>query len=56
MAAATVPQVTPADLGVELRTHLTIQSVSEPPKRAAGIMVESVDELVDKLKNVAKVI
>merc|ERR1712196_221575 len=40
-------KVTPADLGVELRTHLTIQSVSEPPKRAAGIMVESVDELVD---------
>jgi electron transfer flavoprotein beta subunit len=49
-------KVTPADLGVELRTHLTIQSVAEPPKRAAGIMVESVDELVDKLKNVAKVI
>lgn len=46
----------PADLGVELRSHLTIQSVVEPPKRAAGVMVESVDELVEKLRNEAKVI
>ena len=31
-------------------------SVEEPPKRKAGIMVGSVDELVDKLKNEAKCI
>jgi len=49
-------KMTPADLGVELKTHLTITNVTEPPKRAAGIKVESVDELVDKLKNEAKVI
>jgi electron transfer flavoprotein beta subunit len=30
--------------------------VSPPPERAAGIMVESIDQLVDKLKNEAKVI
>jgi len=46
----------PDDLGVELRTHQKIVSVAEPPKRAAGILVESVDELVDKLRNEAKVI
>ena len=49
-------KVKPDDLGVELRTHLTTQSVAEPPKRAAGIMVESVDELLEKLRNEAKVI
>jgi electron transfer flavoprotein beta subunit len=30
--------------------------VSEPPKRSAGIVVKSVEELVSKLKNEAKVI
>ena len=49
-------KVTPKDLGVELKSHLTIKSVSEPPKRKAGIKVETVDDLVDKLKNEAKVI
>jgi len=33
-----------------------VTNVSEPPKRHAGIMVESIDELVDKLRNEAKVI
>ena len=36
------------------RTELL--SVELPPSRDAGIIVESVDELVDKLKNEAKVI
>jgi electron transfer flavoprotein beta subunit len=31
-------------------------SVELPPSRDAGIIVESVDELVEKLKNEAKVI
>jgi electron transfer flavoprotein beta subunit len=44
----------PEDLGVEIKQHLTVQSVSEPPKREAGIKVETVDDLVDKLKNEAK--
>jgi electron transfer flavoprotein beta subunit len=49
-------KVTPADLGVELKEHYKVTSVVEPPKRAAGVMVGSVDELIDKLRNEAKVI
>jgi electron transfer flavoprotein beta subunit len=47
---------TPADLGVELTSHVVQLSVSPPPERAAGIKVEDVAQLVDKLKNEAKVI
>ena len=45
-----------ADTGVDTTRRTTITNVSPPPERAAGIMVESVAELVDKLKNEAKVI
>ncbi len=48
--------VSPADLGVDLASHLTLLKVEPPPERSAGIKVESVDELIDKLKNEAKVI
>ena len=47
---------TPADLGVELMSHVIQLSVAPPPERAAGIKVEDVAQLVDKLKNEAKVI
>ncbi len=47
---------TPADLGVELKAGVKIVKVAPPPEREAGIKVESVAELVDKLKNEAKVI
>jgi electron transfer flavoprotein beta subunit len=47
---------TPADLGVEPKAHLTTLKVEPPAVRAAGIIVASVEELVDKLKNEAKVI
>ncbi|MBV1786675.1 electron transfer flavoprotein subunit beta/FixA family protein [Marinobacterium sp. D7] len=47
---------TPADLGVELRDHTRLLKVETPPVRQAGIKVASVDELVEKLKNEAKVI
>ena len=47
---------TPADLGVEVTTHLTQVKVEPPAERQAGIKVEDVDQLVDKLKNEAKVI
>ncbi len=43
-------------LGVEVRTHVEVLGVAPPPVRKAGIKVESVAELVDKLKNEAKVI
>ncbi len=45
-----------SELGVDIAPRLTVVSVSEPPKREAGIVVEDVSQLVDKLKNVAKVI
>ncbi len=44
------------ELGVEDREHIEILSVVPPPQREAGIKVESVEELVDKLRNEAKVI
>jgi electron transfer flavoprotein beta subunit len=47
---------TPADLGVELKAHTRVLKVMPPTERQAGIRVNSVDELVDKLKNEAKVI
>ncbi|MET4162054.1 electron transfer flavoprotein beta subunit [Marinobacterium sp. MBR-111] len=47
---------TPADLGVELKAHTHLLKVTPPAERQAGIRVSSVDELVDKLKNEAKVI
>ena len=47
---------TPEQLSVELKTHVTQSGVAPPPERAAGIKVEDVAQLVDKLKNEAKVI
>jgi len=51
-----IDTMTPADLGVDVSTKLTTLSVEPPPERTAGIKVETVDELVDKLRNEAKVI
>jgi electron transfer flavoprotein beta subunit len=51
-----IEEITPADLGVDITPRLTTLKVEEPPRREAGVMVESVAELVDKLKNEAKVI
>lgn len=48
--------LTPADLAVDVTPRLTILKVSEPPKRSAGVRVADVAELVNKLKNEAKVI
>jgi|TARA_B110000908_G_scaffold172467_1_gene240114 electron transfer flavoprotein beta subunit len=47
---------TAEDLGVDVAPRLTTVKVEPPAERAAGIKVESVAELVDKLKNEAKVI
>jgi electron transfer flavoprotein beta subunit len=46
----------PEDLGVDVSPRITTLNVSEPPKRSAGIKVPDVATLVDKLKNVSKVI
>jgi len=48
--------VTPADLGVDVAPRLATLKVVEPPKRSAGVMVADVAQLVEKLKNEAKVI
>ena len=45
-----------ADFGVDVTPRLQTVKVTEPPKREAGIKVESVAQLVDKLKNEAGVI
>ena len=45
-----------ADLGLDLAPRQNTLKVSPPPERAAGIVVESIEQLVDKLKNEAKVI
>ncbi|WP_421787960.1 electron transfer flavoprotein subunit beta/FixA family protein [Hyphobacterium sp.] len=41
----------PDDYGVDISPRLSVLKVTEPPKREAGIKVESIAELVDKLKN-----
>ena len=46
----------PEDYGVEISPMLEILKVSEPAQREAGIKVETVEELVNKLKNEAGVI
>ena len=48
--------LTPDALGVDVTPRLTTLKVSEPAKRSAGQLVKTVGELVDKLKNEAKVI
>lgn len=48
--------VTPADLSVEVKQTQTLVKVTPPAARSAGIKVASVQELVEKLKNEAKVL
>ncbi len=48
--------LSPTDLGVDVSPRLEVIRVVEPPARAAGVKVSSAEELVDKLKNEAKVI
>ena len=48
--------IKPDALGVDVTPHLKTIKVEEPAKRTAGILVAGVAELVDKLKNEAKVI
>ena len=51
-----IDTMTPEDLGVDAAPRLKILKVDEPQGREVGIMVETVAELVDKLRNEAKVI
>ncbi|KAI3429676.1 hypothetical protein D9Q98_005761 [Chlorella vulgaris] len=52
LLAATSPE----ELGVDVAPRLQTLSVEEPAKRKGGVMVASAAELVDKLRNEAKVI
>ena len=51
-----IEQMSVSDLGVDTAPKIQQIKVEEPPKRKAGIKVSSVTELVQKLKNEAKVI
>ena len=49
-------QINASDLGIDTKPRIEQIKVEEPPKRKAGIKVSSVAELIQKLKNEAKVI
>lgn len=51
-----IKKFTPEELSVEIKPDLEIVEVTEPPKRKSGVIVSSVDELIDKLKHEANVI
>ena len=52
----TIDVTNPEELGIDISPRLTFLKVEEPAKRLAGVMVEDVVQLVDKLRNEAKVI
>ncbi|TPX40843.1 hypothetical protein SeMB42_g05850 [Synchytrium endobioticum] len=49
-------KMAPSELGVDIAPRIELLEVFEPPKRSAGKKVETVEELVNKLKNEAKVL
>ncbi|GJN36884.1 hypothetical protein PR202_gb25820 [Eleusine coracana subsp. coracana] len=51
-----IKKITPQELNVDIRSDLEVVEVNEPPKRKAGVILSSVDELLDKLKNEARVL
>ena len=48
--------LTPADVGVDFTPKNIVIKVEDPAVRKAGVMVDNVDILIDKLKNEASVI
>ena len=51
-----IEQINASDLGVDIKPRIQQIKIEEPPKRKSGIKVANVAELVQKLKNEAKVI
>ena len=51
-----IDEISPMDLGVDISARLTTLKVEEPSSREAGVIVEDVAQLVDKLRNEAKII
>ncbi|MDN6296746.1 MAG: electron transfer flavoprotein subunit beta/FixA family protein [Halomonas sp.] len=47
---------TPEELGADIASNISLLGVEPPAERPGGVKVESVDELIEKLKNEAKVI
>ena len=43
-------------LGLELKSHREVLAVSPPPTRSSGVKLDSVEELLNKLKFEAKVL
>lgn len=51
-----IDKMSAADFDVDITPRLKVISVEDPPVRAAGIKVDDVDALIEKLKNEAKVL
>ncbi len=51
-----IDKLTPEELGVDTQSRVVVVEVNEPPGRQAGVLVVDAAELVDKLRNEAKVI
>ena len=51
-----IEKITPGDLNIEIKQRLKTLEVTEPPKKEAGIKVDSVQELISKLHEKEKVI
>ena len=51
-----IEKITPSDLNVEIKQRLKTLEVTEPPKKEAGIKLDSVQELISKLHEKEKVI
>jgi electron transfer flavoprotein beta subunit len=51
-----IQQLSVEELNINIENRLNILKVEEPAKRQSGVMLQTVDELVEKLKNEAKVI
>ena len=45
-----------SSLNIDIKNRLAVLEVNEPPSRKQGVMVKDIDELIEKLKNEAKVI
>lgn len=50
-----IANVKPADLGVDLTSRIEIVRVDDPPQRQSGVKVETVDDLVTKLKDTGRI-
>ncbi len=51
-----IKNITPEDVNITIKNRLNILRVEEPPQRLAGVKVNNVSELIEKLKNEAQVL